>query len=241
MCRETYSIDPQKRAARGTTDQRRSPPAGRRARRTIGAHPDGLAREALGHAYRIQDGAEIQERTLLRRLNGLEQTGRIESVGQGRATRYRVLLPSVVPTVAPAILDRSGATPSETEPYVPLSPAGAELRTLIQRPLMYREPVGYDRTWLEGYRPGVDWLLPPAIRERLHESGRTPEPERPAGTYARDLIGRLLVDLAWASSRLEGNTYDRLPPGVRAAGGGQGRRGSADDPEPQARYRVPGR
>lgn len=75
---------------------------------------------------------------------------------------------------------------------------------------MYREPVGYDRTWLEGYRPGVDWLLPPAIRERLHESGRTPEPERPAGTYARDIIGRLLVDLAWASSRLEGNTYDRL-------------------------------
>ncbi|MCD8536269.1 MAG: Fic family protein [Burkholderiaceae bacterium] len=34
--------------------------------------------------------------------------------------------------------------------------------------------------------------------------------ERPAGTYARDILGRLLVDLSWASSRLEGNTYSRL-------------------------------
>ncbi|HEX8241953.1 MAG TPA: Fic family protein, partial [Longimicrobium sp.] len=32
----------------------------------------------------------------------------------------------------------------------------------------------------------------------------------PAGTYAREIFGRLLVDLSWASSRLEGNTYTRL-------------------------------
>ena len=40
--------------------------------------------------------------------------------------------------------------------------------------------------------------------------GRTPVGERPAGTYAREILGRLLVDLSWASSRLEGNTYTRL-------------------------------
>ncbi|CDM22481.1 hypothetical protein BN940_00001 [Castellaniella defragrans 65Phen] len=40
--------------------------------------------------------------------------------------------------------------------------------------------------------------------------GRTSANERPAGTYARDILGRLLVDLSWASSRLEGNTYSRL-------------------------------
>lgn len=32
---------------------------------------------------------------------------------------------------------------------------------------------------------------------------------RPVG-YQRDILGRLLVDLSWASSRLEGNTYSRL-------------------------------
>ena len=33
---------------------------------------------------------------------------------------------------------------------------------------------------------------------------------QPAGTYARDILNRLLIDLSWASSRLEGNTYTRL-------------------------------
>jgi hypothetical protein len=52
--------------------------------------------------------------------------------------------------------------------------------------------------------------LPPEIREHLHNIGRSPDGERPAGTYARDILGRLLIDLSWASSRLEGNTYTRL-------------------------------
>ena len=37
-----------------------------------------------------------------------------------------------------------------------------------------------------------------AIRDQLR---------RPAGTYARDILSRPLVDLSWVSSRLEGNTY----------------------------------
>lgn len=172
----------------------------------LATHADGLARDALDRAYQQQYGQEIAERTLLRRLSGLQQAARIEAVGQGRATRYRVAKRSTIP----ATVDPSNATPVHDELYVPLSPEGAALRTLIQRPLMYREPIGYDLTWLEAYRPGVDWLLPLAMRERLHDSGRTPDAARPAGTYARDIIGRLLVDLAWASSRLEGNTCDRL-------------------------------
>jgi hypothetical protein len=40
--------------------------------------------------------------------------------------------------------------------------------------------------------------------------GQTPDAERPAGSYAREIIGNLLIDLSWASSRLEGNTYTRL-------------------------------
>jgi hypothetical protein len=33
---------------------------------------------------------------------------------------------------------------------------------------------------------------------------------RPAGTYSRAILNRLLIDLSWASSHLEGNTYSRL-------------------------------
>jgi len=37
--------------------------------------------------------------------------------------------------------------------------------------------------------------------------GRTPARELAAGTYAREILNRLLIDLSWASSRLEENTY----------------------------------
>jgi hypothetical protein len=40
--------------------------------------------------------------------------------------------------------------------------------------------------------------------------GRPPDGERPAGTYARTIYSRLLIDLSWNSSRLEGNTYSLL-------------------------------
>ena len=40
--------------------------------------------------------------------------------------------------------------------------------------------------------------------------GCPPEGERPAGTYARTIYSRLLIDLSWHSSRLEGNTYSLL-------------------------------
>ncbi len=44
----------------------------------------------------------------------------------------------------------------------------------------------------------------------LYELGRSPDGDRPAGTFARQILDRLLIDLSWASSRLEGNTYTRL-------------------------------
>jgi Fic family protein len=41
----------------------------------------------------------------------------------------------------------------------------------------------------------------------LYEMGRSPEEQRTAGTYARQILNRSLIDLSWNSSRLEGNTY----------------------------------
>jgi len=40
--------------------------------------------------------------------------------------------------------------------------------------------------------------------------GRTAQARDPAGTYSRAILNRLLIDLSWASSHLEGNTYSRL-------------------------------
>ena len=40
--------------------------------------------------------------------------------------------------------------------------------------------------------------------------GRAGTGHTPPGTFARDILNRLLIDLSWASSWLEGNTYSRL-------------------------------
>jgi hypothetical protein len=85
------------------------------------------------------------------------------------------------------------------------------IRDLIRKPTEERRPVGYQREFLEHYVPNRSSYLPESVKEHLHHIGRSPVgSERPAGTYARQILSRLLIDLSWASSRLEGNTYSRL-------------------------------
>lgn len=169
-----------------------------RIERLIAPHETGLGRADIEAAYEQQYGSSIAWRTLLRRLKELARQARVRVEGAGKSTRY---LPG------PAlVLDE----PPVEEGYVKIGRESARLRALIRQPLIYRKPVGYDPKLLEGYAPGATWYLPQPLRARLHDIGRTPDENQPAGTYARDIFGRLLIDLAWASSQLEGNTYSRL-------------------------------
>lgn len=65
-------------------------------------------------------------------------------------------------------------------------------------------------SFLESYRPNHTQYLPTETREHLSKLSHSPAEEMPAGTYARQILGRLLIDLSWNSSRLEGNTYSLL-------------------------------
>lgn len=114
--------------------------------------------------------------------------------------------------LAPGVTVTANAREGEpaTTQELALSKEGAEIAELVRRPLQTRKPVGYNRTFLESYQPNHHYYLSDEIREHLHQIGRSPAADRPAGTYARDILNRLLVDLSWASSRLEGNTYTRL-------------------------------
>ncbi len=66
------------------------------------------------------------------------------------------------------------------------------------------------RAFLDDYRPNTTYYLPAATRERLRQLGQTSTDPLPGGTYARQILERLLIDLSWNSSRLEGNTYSLL-------------------------------
>jgi Fic family protein len=73
-----------------------------------------------------------------------------------------------------------------------------------------RFAAGYKHHLLDDCVPNRTAYLPDKLKAHLHKIGKPIVADRAAGTFARDILSRLLIDLSWASSRLEGNTYSRL-------------------------------
>lgn len=89
--------------------------------------------------------------------------------------------------------------------------AGADVvHAHLRIPYNLRKLATYNREFIDRYVPGKTFYLGATDRRRLCDTGRLTPPLPPAGTYARRILERLLVDLSWASSRMEGNTYDIL-------------------------------
>ena len=94
--------------------------------------------------------------------------------------------------------------------HIPLSVNSRDILAYVDQPLLARKPVGYQRDFLDAYQPNVSGYLPESLCRQLHNMGRTVLANEPAGTHSRAILNRLLIDLSWASSHLEGNTYSRL-------------------------------
>ena len=139
-------------------------------------------------------------RTLQRWLNALVGQGRLRKEGQARSTRY--LLPV---QAAPEAAD---AAPGDV--FFPLSDEARAIDIAVRQPVQHRTPVGYRRSFLDSYRPNTTFYLHAALRAELQALGQVAAHNEPAGTYARSIANRLLIDLSWNSSRLEGNTYSLL-------------------------------
>ena len=86
----------------------------------------------------------------------------------------------------------------------------AVVRAHLHVPYNRRPPVEYNQRFLDAYVPDKTYYLSDHDRQRLQEAGIPTNSPLPAGTYARRILEQLLVDLSWASSRMEGNTYDLL-------------------------------
>ena len=147
-------------------------------------------------------------RTLQYRIKLLVESKRLVMEGAGRSARYRV--PRVISVAADPVGWHFSVPEPRLEVLPPMSESGAEIRELVRRPLEARHPVGYDRDFLDRYRPNETFHLSVAERKQLRETGKPNIAEQPAGTYARQILNRLLIDLSWNSSRLEGNTYSLL-------------------------------
>jgi Fic family protein len=132
----------------------------------------------------------------------LIENGQIAAQGEGRARRY---------FNAKTMLGAESFLQSDVFPsYIPLSVDSQDIKAYIDQPTEARKPVGYQHDFLDAYRPNETWYLSESLRRQLHKMGKTAEADEPAGTYSRAILNRLLIDLSWASSHLEGNTYSRL-------------------------------
>lgn len=169
--------------------------------RAVQRYPEGASAQQILHAL----ASPIPLRTLQYRLKHLVAHDRLARRGEGRRARYELPSPrseSESPMMA--------VPPEDEESLIPLSDAGIAIRDYVRQRPEARKPVGYDRDFLDAYRPNVSFYLSEDERARLAAAGRPRIAEQPAGTYAKRILNRLLIDLAWNSSRLEGNTYSLL-------------------------------
>ena len=169
----------------------------------VAKFPEGASVEDIRSAV----DRKLPRRTLQRRLAWLVEQNRLAVEGRARGSRYRL---PVITVEAPGVAAGRSRAEARSEVYIPISPEGEPIKKAIREPLQNRQPVGYNREFLDAYRPNDTFYLSAETRQHLFDMGRSSEGERPAGTYARRIFNRLLIDLSWNSSRLEGNTYSLL-------------------------------
>lgn len=162
-------------------------------------HPGGVSAQEIAESL----PGDLPLRTLQYRLRRLVEQGRLAKQGERRWTKYRIPAAADGQAVAAA---REG----EAEELIPLSADSAAIRDYLRKSPEARKPVSYNREFLDSYRPGTSFYLSEDERAHLASVGKPQIAGQPAGTYARQILNRLLIDLSWNSSRLEGNTYSLL-------------------------------
>lgn len=135
-------------------------------------------------------GDNFKERSVRRWVTQLVEQGDIIKSGAMSSTRYQL------------VKTKSGEQIFSAKALNSLA--------LIRRPLFQRDPVSYQPQWLDDYQPNKSFYLSDQQIQSMIEQGRRESDHDPAGTYSQKIFNRLLIDLSYNSSRLEGNTYSLL-------------------------------
>lgn len=144
---------------------------------------------------------DIPRRTLQRWTQKWLQQEIIAADGQGRGRRYMSPRYGLIGVAEPV-----GGYGDE----IALSADSRDILKHVRIPWRQRPEVHYERSFLDAYQPNKSAYLSASLRYQLHRMGTPLEEEAPTGTFAKTILDRLLIDLPWASSQLEGNTYTLL-------------------------------
>lgn len=138
---------------------------------------------------------QLTERTLQRRLKLLLRQKRIIATGISVNRRYQL---------------NTSKTSNTSRSIIPETAQNKAILNKIKQPIATRKQVGYNADFLLSYIPNKTFYLTEKIRAHLLKIGKQFNQKLEPGTYAKRILHRLLIDLSWNSSRLEGNTYSLL-------------------------------
>ena len=159
--------------------------------RQLGLEPEPIGLSEL----MFQLGNRFKERSVRRWLDLLVREGAIQKIGQKRGTKY-----IAVGRTHEANIEISSCFSSRS----------LESIEMVKRPLFERQPIAYADSWFDSYQPNFNYYLEERLRKQMLSSGKRANDQDPAGTYAHQIFNRLMIDLSYNSSRLEGNTYSLL-------------------------------
>lgn len=172
----------------------------------LAGRPEGAPRGELQELAGLQG---LDPQVVRRLLADLLRQGSLRVEGATRCRRYFLGHGAKAPVKA---------LPADDD--LPLSPEGRACRNLLARPLSQRPPVSHSRSFLDAYQPGATFYLSATLRRRMAALGGSGRSGCPGGVHRRQF-----VDLAWNSSRLEGNrcTFAEAERLIEDAAGGAGR------------------
>lgn len=112
--------------------------------------------------------------SIRRALDTLCADGRLIRSGRARATRYRLTEAAANGTSR----DTGSAEQTHSDAHPLWSHAAVELGRKLELPLAARDPVTYQRAFVDDYVPNESWLMPDARRSRQWMNSASPRSRR---------------------------------------------------------------
>lgn len=156
---------------------------------------------------------DISKKTLQRRLKKLVEHGQVIAEGDKKARTYRLARYSIAGSVADRAVTEGLELNEEQHQYNQHPIFSAESLTklaYLDTPPYGRTKSTYQQQLVDLYTPNETFYVPLSLRTKLHTIGKRVDKALAAGTYAKEIGQKLLIDLSYNSSRLEGNTYSKL-------------------------------
>jgi Fic family protein len=174
--------------------------------------PEGMSKaELLAALEPASPGLTLGQLTY--RLNALIEAGQVYATGHTRARLYMWRVKRAPDVPDPIALTQAKISETPRAEHVFFSEDSLRWLERLAQPVSSRAPVGYRIEALRKLATSQSSYLTSTERAHLARIGQLPDHlhgQPPASTYNRQLAERLLVDLSWASSHLEGNTYSLL-------------------------------